>query len=292
MRTAFLCLLFGLSLRAQASQKIQIKASGSGSSSSSTLGYFYSGDDEDSVWSTDVTLTGTRSKVDAAGVDDEVTRDIQWVNSWDLKYNWYIDFGLGGSNTSVNKIRTINMDVTIGKLHQDFYSFNWDLTLGINSLRQQEARLPSGRRLALMQKKIGVQMGFEPVSWLSVSVFTNKYTYNRDVNQILILFQEQAAVSAYGTAFADELSTLIDQETGLSFGFHCNDQTRLNVTFSQSQDAPTPQVKGTRASAQINYRFSPTWDGSFSLASQRYEATATTPETKYGYVGFGAGYSW
>lgn len=292
MRAVFLCLLLSLGTHVYASQKVQVKASGSGSSSSSTLSYFYGGDEAESIWSTDISLTSTRSKVEGTGVEDEVTRDLQWVNSWDLKYNWFIDLGVGGTNTKVNKIKTTNADVTFGRVSENFYQFNWDLTLGLNSIRQEESTVPSGRRLALMQKKIGLQLGFDPLDWLNLSLFTAKYSYNRDVDLALLLLESQAAMSAYGTAFGDELSTLIDQETGLALGFRFNEKTRLNLTFSQSQDAPTPHVRGSRVSALTSYRWNSAWDGSFSLSSSRFEATSTTPESKYSYAGLGVGYSW
>ncbi len=293
MKKAFLAgiLISAFSSSVWADQKVEAKTTSSSSSSSMTLGYQYLGD-ENSIWTTNVQYTSTRSKILDSNGQIETTRDLQWINDWDWETGWFVELGVGGSNTEVNKIHTANTDFSLGRTHEDLNNFNWSLTFGRNNIQQADARTKGGKRLDILQSKFGLQAGIDIVDWLSVSIFSDRYTYDKDVDQALTLLQNSAAVRLYGTAFSDQLSTLIEKESGVSFIVRFDDSWRLTLTGTKSVDAPAPHAEGTGISSKLYHKFNSEWDGSVTLGSNHYDATSTTPSTSYSYVGLGAGYTW
>ncbi len=291
MKAIILFLIFWGPLKVYADQKLEAFLRTSESSNSTTLSYQHNRVRE-SNWSTEVFLNATRSKVDDVNSETEVTRELQWINQWDFSDVWFYELGLGASNTKVNKIRTSNLDMTLGRVHEEFYFFNWSITAGINNIKQQDSNGPNRVALSLVQQKTGIQLGIDPLDWLSLSLFSNRYRYNKDVDQALLSLQSEAAIRRYGTAFSDQLSSLIETESGISLGFKLNDDCRLSFSASQTQDAPEPKVQGQSTSVKMFYRFNSQWDSSVSASSTQYESTASTPEAEYSYLGLGVGYSW
>lgn len=271
-------------------RRVESQVSTSEGSYSTSLNYLHQ--DEQSNWSTSVGVTATRSRVQETGVEDEVTREINWINSWNFESKFFLDLALGGSNTKINKIRTVHGDFTLGRVHESLANFSWALTLGSNNILQADPASGVGQGLRLIQRKSGIRLGFEPFLGFRVAIFGDRYSYNKNVDQVLGLLQSEAAIYRYGTAFADRLSTLIEQESGLNVSFDLNDKWSANLTLSQTQDAPQPKVKGASRHLSLNHRFNSNWDGQLLLGSTEFESTATTPSTRYSYLGLGAGYAW
>lgn len=290
MRLGTTLLIFLLSSTIFASQKVETRIKSSDSSNSTTLIYQYSAP-EGKIWSSEVDFTGTRSKVKNASSETEVTREIQWINTFDITPEVFAELGIGGSNTKVNDIHTTNVDLTLGQLLEDWHYFNWNITAGTNNIIQQSGLTKTSKTLTLNQQKMGLQVGIDPVEWLTVSIFANNYEYNKDVDKALLLLQSSIAVQRYGTAFSDQLSSLIEKENGINLGFKLAESWKLNVSGSQTQDAPQPKVKGKSGSIKVYHRFNSQWDGSVSVSSTHYESSAQNPATTYEYVGVGAGFS-
>lgn len=273
-------------------QRVETEFRGSNSNSVSRIRYQYQNDEPESIWSTQVIFTSVRSKIQDASDEAQVRRDLQWVNSWDLKSNTFVDLGLGGSNTRVNKIRTANADLTLGQRLTEWKNLFGSLTFGSNSIRQEEARTPGGDELQIQQKRIGMSLGFSPLSSLSVQAFYNRYDYSEDVDQVLILLESEVALRAFGTAFADDMTTLLRQDAGLSMRYRWNDTWSGLATLTETEDAPEPNVRGRSWDFRLEHVFNQNWEGSFLFGSTEFRSTSTTPSNKYGYVGLGASYSW
>ena len=290
MRLAITVFIFAFSSTIFASQKVETKVKTSDSNNSTTFSYQY-GAPEGSIWSSEVDMTGTRSKVKNTSSETEVTREVQWLNTFDITPEFFAELGIGGSNTKVNDIHTTNVDLTIGQMLEDWHFFNWSLTAGTNNIIQQRGLTQTSKTLTLNQQKSGLQIGIDPVEWLAISVYANHYEYNKDVDKALLLLQSSAAVQRYGTAFSDQLSSLIEKESGISLNFKLSDSWKFIIAGSQTQDAPQPKVKGNSGSAKIYHRFNPQWDGSVTLGSTHYDSSTQNPSTTYGYLGLSAGLS-
>jgi hypothetical protein len=292
MRLLAIAIVLGV-LNAHATQKIEAGYKTSDQSTSENLGYKYYGDEDDSIWSTNVDFTSTRSKVnDLNKTDTEVTRDLQWTNTWDITKSWSVDFDIGGSNTRVNHIRTTNADLTVGNTQEDWNYFNWSVTSGLNSIKQTVRKKAATNGLELEQSKIGAQIGVDPFEWMTMSLYADKYSYDKNVDQEITYLQNQAAIRKYAMAFSDEVSSLMEQEAGMSFIFRMTKTWKLTVSGGESEDAPSPHVKGTSASLRLYHKFNSQWDGSATVGSNHYDSTSQTPATNYGFVGINAGFSW
>ena len=273
-------------------QRVETEFRGSNSNSVSRIRFQHQSDEPESIWSTQIMLTSVRSKIQGPSDETQIRRDLQWINSWDMESNTFVDLGLGGSNTRVNKIRTANVDVTLGQRLPDWKNVFASVTFGSNSIRQEEARTPGGDEFQIQQKRVGMSMGFNPVPSISLQAFFNRYDYSEDVDRVLTLLQSETAIRAFGTAFADEMTTLLRQDVGLSLRYRWNEDWSFLALLTETEDAPEPYVKGRSWDFRLEHVFNQNWEGSVLLGSTEFRSTATTPSNKYGYVGLGASYSW
>lgn len=272
-------------------QKVETKIASAKSSSSSTVSYMHGGASDD-IWFSEVILTQNKLKIKDAAAKTDTVNELQWLNIWDLPSKWFIELGVGGSNTKVNKLRTGHIDFTFGKVNEEYFFSNWSITLGSNSIKQTEGLTAGADELHLRQSKTGFQLGFNPAEWMGISIHLSKYKYNKNIDQQLTLLQSAAAAQTYGTAFSDQLSTLIDRDCGVSFDFRFSDAWKLSFNTAQTQDASEARVKGQIFSAELYNEINSDWDASLTLGSNRYGSTNTTPSASYSYVGLAASYNW
>ena len=244
------------------------------------------------MWSTSVDVTTRRSKVkDSSNDETQITRELQWMNSWDFKNTWFTSLDIGGSNTKVDKIRTGNLSFTAGQNFEDSSRFQWSFTLGSNSLRQSDSN--GGQPvLSLIQRKSAFQIGFSPLETLSFSVFVQQYSYDKDVDDQITRLSDPAALQRYGTAFSDALLTLPNSEVGLSGRWTWSEKFGFSWSVGATEDAPEPQVTGRFLDLAMDYQVNSNWDASVLVGSTQYKATATTPESQYQYLGLSLGYGW
>lgn len=273
-------------------QKVETELLSAKSSSSTSVSYMHGGNTDEDIWFSEVIYTHNKLKIkDTAAKTDDV-KELQWLNVWDLPQKWFIELGVGASNTKVNKLRTGHIDFNFGRVNEEYFFSNWSITLGTNSIKQTDGITAGAEELNLKQSKSGFQLGFIPFENMGISIHFNKYKYNKSVDQQLLLLQSSAAALSYGTAFADQLSTLIDREGGISLDYKFADTWKIKVNASQNQDASEARVNGQAFSTELHKEINSEWDASLTAGSNRYGSSDTTPSASYSYVGLAASYLW
>ncbi|MBY0385012.1 hypothetical protein K2X05_07625, partial [bacterium] len=107
--------------------------------------------------------------------------------------------------------------------------------------------------------------------------------------QQLLLLTTPEALTRFGSAFSNTLSTILKNQIGLDFSWNIHPFWQWSFVALRTQDVPRPEVVGRTLSTKINYSPNERWTFSADLGRSTYDSI---PQAKYNYLGFGLIYGW
>lgn len=294
MRVLIFCFVFLSISQAYASQSLGWSLQMTKQDSQHNLFFAYDQEPtselENLLWSTTISINTSRARL--YGEDSrpvQTNRDLSWTNLFETASGWVFGAGLAFGSSKINDVQTRGLRLIGGRTHEitETKSIYWEFEFGGKSIFQKENN-SAVEELKLVQSHIGGQISYRTPS-TEISLFFQNYFYNKDVDQELLLLTTPDALTRFGSAFSNTLSTLLKNQIGLEFSWQIHPMWQWSLITLRSQDVPRPEVVGRTLSTKISYLPNQHWTFSVDLGHSAYDSI---PHAEYNYLGLGLIYGW
>jgi len=201
---------------------------------------------KNTIYDIDFSHSTTTEKLAADVGSSQKTTSSNASLVWSIPAGWRAGFGLGYFSATADNIYSTEGSLILG------YRYTWENPPSIEedkletlaatfepslgfSFQAAENPIYLRRnnltRLAIIQSWQELSLDADPWHWLSVSVSARRYTYNRNVAEIVALLDLPEVQEKIGSGLANNLATLQDVSQGLDLGFHVGD---FDIDLSQS----------------------------------------------------------